>query len=63
MMSDPFDPLLGFSPLQLAIGGGALVTGANVFIDGYSVKESIKSGVRVAAGAYVLYSLIGALRR
>jgi hypothetical protein len=62
MMSNPFDPLLGFSPLQLAVGSGAVVAG--VFAlgpDRYSVKESIKQGAVVAAGIYVVYSLVDAL--
>ena len=51
---------LGFSPLQLAVGSGALVTGVYYF-DNNSLKESIKTGAFVAAGVYVVYSLADAL--
>ena len=62
MMSDP---LLGFSPLQLAVGSGALVTGVFYFdpVNHNSFKTSIKTGAFAAAGIYVVYSLMGALLR
>jgi hypothetical protein len=44
----------GFSPLELAVGSGALVTGV-FYYDNYTLKESIKKGTFVATGVYAVY--------
>ena len=62
MMGSRFDPLLGFSPMQLALGSGAVVTGVFALDPaGYSLRESIKQGAVVGAGVYIAYSVINAL--
>lgn len=62
MMGRRFDPSLGFSPMQLALGSGALATGMYAFgPDRYSFKESIKQGAVVGVGIFVLYSVLDAL--
>tara|TARA_B110000977_G_C10685569_1_gene341345 strand:+ start:319 stop:510 length:192 start_codon:yes stop_codon:yes gene_type:complete len=59
--ASPF--LMGFSPLQLSVGSGALVTGVYYFDpkNYNSFKESIKTGAFVAAAVFVTYSLLDAL--
>jgi hypothetical protein len=59
--ASPF--LMGFSPLQLSVGSGALVTGVYYFDpkNYNSFKESIKAGATAAAGIFVIYSLLDAL--
>jgi hypothetical protein len=47
---------LGFSPLELAVGSGALVTGV-FYYDNYTLKESIKKGTFVATGVYAVYRI------
>ena len=61
-MSRRFDPLLGFSPTQLGLLSGTFVTAGYVFgPDRLGYKESIKTGVTVGVGMFVVYSIIDAV--
>lgn len=58
-MSRRFDPLLGFSPTQIGILSGTFATSVYVFgPDRLGYKESIKTGVTVGVGMFVVYSIV-----
>ena len=62
MMGSRFDPSLGFTPLQLAVGSGAAVTAVFVLDPaGHSLRKSITQGAVVGASIFVVYSLLDAL--